>query len=196
MAPVTTATLNPGAPNGKNSWYTTDVAVSISVNASELGGALTTEYQVNDGAWIAYNGSIPAFGEGTYKFAYRSKDQAGNVEQLKSVEFKIDKTAPELTVQLDQTTIWPGNHKMVTVNAALNSSDAASGVESAVLTSITSSQPDSGLGDIEADFGTAATSFSLRAEQICIYTITYTATDKAGNITVESVIVTVPHDQS
>ena len=69
-------------------------------------------------------GSIPAFGEGTYKLGYRSKDQAGNAEHLKTVEFKVDKTAPTLTVQLDKTTIWPANHKMVTVNAVLSSSNA------------------------------------------------------------------------
>ena len=107
IAPVTAATLSPAAPNGKNSWYTTDVTVSLSVSANVYGGAVTTEYQVNDGAWITYTGSIPAFGEGTYKFGYRSKDQAGNVEQLKTVEFKVDKTAPTLSVQLDKTSIWP-----------------------------------------------------------------------------------------
>ena len=96
IAPVTTATLNPAAPNGKNSWYTMDVTVSLSVYASVYGGAVTTEYQVNDGAWITYTGSIPAFGEGTYKLGYRSKDQAGNVEHLKTIEFKVDKTAPSL----------------------------------------------------------------------------------------------------
>ena len=196
IAPVTAATLSPAAPNGKNSWYTTDVTVSLSVTASVYGGAVTTEYQVNDGAWITYNGSIPAFGEGTYKVGYRSKDQAGNVEQLKTVEFKVDKMAPALSVQLDKTSIWPADHKMVTINATLNSSDATSGVESVVLTSITSNKPDSGQGDIQADFGTAATSFNLRAEKDRIYTITYTATDKAGNKTVVTATVTVPHDQS
>ncbi|MDQ0900808.1 OmpL47-type beta-barrel domain-containing protein [Paenibacillus sp. V4I7] len=196
IAPVTAATLSPTAPNGKNSWYTTDVTVSLSVSANVYGGAVTTEYQVNDGAWITYTGSIPAFGEGTHKVGYRSTDQASNVEQLKTVEFKVDKTEPSLIVQLDKTSIWPAEHKMVTINVILNSSDATSGVESVVLTSITSNQPDSGQGDIQANFGTAATSFSLRAEKSRIYMITYTATDKAGNKTVTSVTVTVPHDQS
>ena len=59
----------------------------------------------------------------TYKFGYRSKDQAGNVEELKTVEFKVDKTAPALSVQLDKTSIWPTNHKMVTINATVNPSD-------------------------------------------------------------------------
>lgn len=196
LAPVTTATLSPAAPNGKNSWYTTDVTISLSVSASVYGGSITTEYQVNDGEWIVYTGSIPAFGDGTYKLGYCSKDQAGNVEHLKTIEFQVDKTAPVLTVHLDKTSIWPANHKMVTINATLNSSDTTSGVESVVLTSITSNQPNSDPSDIQANFGTAATSFSLRTEKSRIYTITYTATDKAGNKTVTTATVTVPHDQS
>ncbi|NOU73070.1 DNRLRE domain-containing protein [Paenibacillus sp. LMG 31458] len=196
IAPITVATLSPASPNGKNSWYTTDITVNLTVSASVYGGAVATEYQVNDGAWTTYTGFIPAVGEGTYKLGYRSKDQAGNVEHLKTVEFKVDKTAPSLTIGLDKTSIWPANHKMVTIHATLNSSDATSGVESVVLTSITSNQPDSGQGDIQANFGTAATSFILRAEKSRIYTITYTATDKAGNKTATSVTVTVPHDQS
>ena len=95
--------------------------------------------------------AILAFGDGTYKLGYRSKDQAGNVEDLRTVEFKVDKLAPALSVQLDKTSIWPANHEMVTINAKLDASDATSGVESVVLTSITSNQPDSGQGDIQAN---------------------------------------------
>ncbi|MCA0755062.1 discoidin domain-containing protein [Paenibacillus sp. N4] len=196
-APVTTAALSPAQPTGKNSWYTTDVTVSLSVSADPAGGAVITEYQVNDGEWMVYTGSIPSFGDGVYKLSYRSKDAAGNVEQLKTIEFKVDKTAPALSVQLDKTMIWPPNHKMVPINATLLSSDDGSGIESVVLTSITSNLPDSGRGgDIQADFGTAATSFSVRAERGSIYTITYTVTDKAGNKTVVTATVTVTHDQS
>jgi alpha-glucosidase (family GH31 glycosyl hydrolase)/uncharacterized protein YjdB len=195
IAPVSVASLSPAAPNGSNGWYTSDVTVSISVSDNVYGVA-KTEYQVNNGSWITYTGSIPAFGEGNYKVDYRSTDLAGNVEPIKTIEFKIDKTTPILTVQLDKTSIWPANHKMVTINATLNSSDAASGVESVVLTSITSNKPDSGQGDIGANIGTATTTFSLRAEKGHDYIITYTATDKAGNQKVTSVTVTVPHDQS
>jgi hypothetical protein len=196
IAPITTASLSPATPNGKNSWYLADVTVSLSVYASVYGGAVTTEYQVNDGDWMIYTGSIPAFGEGAYKLGYRSTDEAGNLEQLKTINFKVDKSAPVLSVQLDKTSIWPPNHTMVPIHATLLSNDDGSGVESVVLTSITSNRPDSGKGDILANFGTAATSFSVRAERGNIYTITYTATDKAGNKTPVSVTVTVPHDQS
>ncbi len=199
-APLSIATVSPAAPNGSNGWYTSDVTVSLAVY-DDLSVVLSTEYQVNNGAWITYTGSIPTFGDGVYQVSYRSTDQAGNVEQTQSVQFKVDKTAPLLTVQLDKTSIWPANKNMVLVNATLNSSDAASGIASVVLTSITSNEQDIDPSDIQADLGTPATSFSLRAERLGngtgrIYTITYTAIDNAGNQTVTSVTVTVPHDQS
>ncbi|WP_158082111.1 OmpL47-type beta-barrel domain-containing protein [Paenibacillus ferrarius] len=199
--PVSITSVSPAAPNGSNGWYTSDVTVGLAVY-DNLSGVASTEYQVNDGAWTAYAGSIPAFGEGVHKVNYRSTDQAGNVEKTQTIEFKVDKTAPILNVQLDKMSLWPPNHKMVTVHAQLNSSDAGSGVASMELTSITSNEPDSGQGDIGANFGTAATSFNLRADRSGsgtggrIYTITYTIADNAGNKWITSKTVTVPHDQS
>ncbi|MGN7764168.1 OmpL47-type beta-barrel domain-containing protein [Paenibacillus sp. 22594] len=199
-APVTTASLGSASP-AESGWYTSEVTVSLAAS-DNVSGVSKTEYQINNGDWTPYTGSIPAFGEGIYTVGYRSTDQAGNVEPIKTLELKIDKTAPALTVQLDTTTLWPANHKMVTIHAALNPGDATSGVESVILTSITINEPDSGQGDIQASVGTAATSFSLRAEKGKdkavgrIYTITYTITDKAGNKETSSVTVRVPHDQS
>jgi large repetitive protein len=193
--PVTAASLNPAAPNGSEGWYTTDVSLSLTVVENAGGGAVVTEYQVNGGAWITASGSI-AFGDGVYSIAYRSKDEAGNVEQARTVQFSVDKTAPALSVALDQSTVWPPNHKMVTINARLPASDAGSGLGSVILTSVTSNMPDSGAGDIAANIGTGATSFAVRAEKDHVYTVTYTATDKAGNKTARSATVTVPHDES
>ncbi|NOU85883.1 hypothetical protein GC102_08865 [Paenibacillus sp. LMG 31460] len=198
-APISSASVSTVTPDGSNGWYTSEVTVSIAVY-DQISGVAKTEYQVNNGAWITYTGSIPAFVEGTYKVGYRSTDQAGNVEQVKTIEFKIDQTAPLVTVQLDKTSLWPPNHEMVTVHAAVYASDAASGVASLVLTSITSNEPDSGQGDIEANIGTPATSFQLRAERLGngtgrIYTITYRITDNAGNKSTSISTVRVPHNQ-
>lgn len=113
-APVSVATVSSAAPNGSNGWYTSDVTISMSVY-DKLSGVAKTEYQVNNWVWITSTGSIPAFDEGIYKVNYRSTDIAGNVEQIQSIAFKIDKTAALLTVQLDKTSIWPANHKMVVV---------------------------------------------------------------------------------
>ena len=196
VVPITIAALDPASPNGKNTWYTTAVSMTLAVSPGAYGGAVTTEYQVNDGAWTASTGDPVKFGEGSYKLGFRSRDQAGNVEQVKAIEFKIDKTAPTLSVALDKTEIWPPNHMMVPVTATLTAADAGSGVDSLILTNITSNKPDSGKGDVQAEFGTAATTFSVRAEKDSVYTVTYTATDKAGNKTARTATVSVPHDQA
>ncbi|MDB5084159.1 MAG: hypothetical protein JWN30_1045 [Bacilli bacterium] len=197
--PVTSASVSPSMPNGSNGWYTSDVIINVAAT-DNLSSVARTEYRVNNGTWVTYTGSIPSFGEGVYQVAYRSTDQAGNVEQMKSIGFKIDETAPELTVQLDKTVIWPPDNKMKTIKAMLNASDDTSGVASIVLTSITSNEPDSGQGDIQANFGSTDTSFSLRAARLGtgtgrFYTITYMVTDNAGNTSTAISTVSVPHNQ-
>ena len=49
---------------------------------------------------------------------------------------------------------------------------------------------------IQAVFGTAATSFSVRAEKDSVYTVTCVASDKAVNKTAKTATITMPHDQS
>ncbi|HYY99628.1 MAG TPA: hypothetical protein VE642_13595, partial [Pyrinomonadaceae bacterium] len=73
--------------------------------------------------------------------------------------------------------------------------------------SITSSEPDDGLGDGDAPndiqgaaFGADDREFLLRAERSGkgsgrVYTVTYRARDAAGNTTTVSTQVSVPHDR-
>lgn len=75
------------------------------------------------------------------------------------------------------------------------------------LVSIVSNEPDAGLGDGDqphdvqgAAVGTDDRAFFLRAERAGrghgrVYTITYRATDAAGNQTLATATVTVPHDR-
>ncbi|WP_379342413.1 discoidin domain-containing protein [Paenibacillus sp. GCM10027629] len=175
----------------------TDVVVTINYPDD----VAMKEYKVGDnGEWTPYTNPI-VLSDNNIVYA-RGKDAAGNVSNITSYEVSnIDKTAPTLTIQLDQTSLWPANHKMATVHATLDSIDAESGVVSVMLTSITSNEPDSGEGDVQARIGTEDTSFQLRAERLGqgsgrIYTITYTVTDKAGNKAVATATVTVTHDQS
>jgi len=142
---------------------------------------------------VNQNGIVTAVGDGTASVT--AAVYTGGITLTGSVAFNVDATAPALSIQLNKTEIWPANHKMVTVNAVLTASDA-SGIESVILTSITSNLPLLAASDIQANTGTSATSFSLRAEKGRIYTITYTATDNAGNKTVSSVVIKVPHNQS
>lgn len=139
-------------------------------------------------------------------FTFEFVDAAGNKGSVTAKMSNIDKVAPKLSVVLDQPVLKVPNHKMVTIHATLNYSDEESGIQSVKLDSITSNEPDSGLdngdqpNDIQnASFGTEDTSLDLRAERSGtgtgrVYTITYTATDKAGNSTTQIATVTVPHD--
>lgn len=97
---------------------------------------------------------------------------------------------------------------MVDLTTSVAATDAGSGVVSVVLTSATSSEPDEGLGD--GDFpndiqgftvGTNDTTGQVRAERSGLgtgrtYSLTYSATDAAGNTsTCSAAIAVVPHDQ-
>ena len=119
-----------------------------------------------------------------------------------------DTTAPSLTVTLSPNALWPPNHRLVQVTATVVASDSCDPNPAVVLLSITSNEPDDGLGDgdqpndIQAvgggpiPFGTDVQSFLLRAERSGmgtgrIYTITYMARDASGNQSLASAQVSV-----
>ena len=113
-----------------------------------------------------------------------------------------DAVPPTVNVQVTPDTLWPPNHKYVTVNATVDVFDAT-GDTTVTLVSVTSNEPDNGDDDgntvndivIVDDFA-----FNLRAERSGIgsgrfYTITYQVTDACGNSTVATATVTVPYNQ-
>ncbi|MEH7117167.1 PKD domain-containing protein [Neobacillus vireti] len=205
--PVTAASVTPGPPDGENGWYTKDVTVELSA-ADEQSGLNKTEYRIDGSEWLPYGTPLHLSSEGVHTIEYRSTDNAGNTEDAKTLQIKIDKTAPELTLKLNQGSLWPPNHKMVTIKVTPEWKDALSGIQSIVLTSIMSNELPDGSGDghtaqdiQNAAYGTADFEFDLRAERSGggtgrIYTITYTITDKAGNARKVSTAVAVAHDQS
>ncbi|SEN69737.1 TolB family protein [Lihuaxuella thermophila] len=199
--PVTTHSLTPSLPNS-NGWYKSNVSISLSATDNES-GVSKTEYRINGGAWTSYSEPFVLSNEGTNTVEYRSTDQAGNIEQTKSIQVKIDKTAPVLNVQLNRTILRPANHRLFPIRAQVSVSDATSGSVSWALTSIISNQPDTSsdpldqANDIQgAQLNTADTTFYLRAESWKgrgrVYIITYTATDLAGNKTRTTQKVFVP----
>ena len=188
----------------KDSWYNSDVALKLE-SSDSLSGVAKTQYKVNDGDWITYNNGINVSNEGINKVQYRSIDNAGNVEETKSIEVKIDKTAPTLNVSFDQSVITDRNHQLVPIKALVKADDNLSGVASYELVSIVSNQPDNGKGDGNtiqdiqgAEFGTSDTDFLVRAERSGsgdrVYTVTYKATDNAGNSVITSQNIVVKHD--
>ncbi|CAM3341936.1 cadherin-like beta sandwich domain-containing protein [Paenibacillus lupini] len=199
LVDTTAPSTSDNAPSG---WVNHDVTVNLTTSDNVSGVAAT--YYTLDGGAKQEGTSLHVIEDGVHTLVYWSEDHKGNVEVAHSVSIQIDKTAPALKVTLDKTELWPANHKLVNVNAVVEGTDPTSGIASVVLTSITSNETLAAGKDADiqsADYGTLDQSFSLRAERSGgvegrTYTITYTVTDKAGNVTNKSVTVVVPHDQS
>jgi endonuclease/exonuclease/phosphatase family metal-dependent hydrolase len=132
------------------------------------------------------------------EFADQASDHDPQVANL-----CVDATPPELTVSVSPDKLWPANHQYVPVKAAVSLSDNADPNPTLSLVSVTSSEPDNGLGDGDEPNDIVVMDnfkFKLRAERSGtgagrLYTITYQAADACGNSTTASVSVTVPHDQ-
>lgn len=128
-------------------------------------------------------------------------DLAGNSASATVSGINIDKTPPTVTCSASPNVLWPPNNKLVPVNVSVTVADSLSGSAGFSLVSITSSEPDSGQGDIsEFTTGAASTSGQLRAERLGsgtgrIYTFTYSGADRAGNAASCTTTVIVPHDQ-
>jgi dipeptidyl aminopeptidase/acylaminoacyl peptidase len=119
----------------------------------------------------------------------------------------VDTTPPQLTVVLSPNVLWPPNHRLVEVRANVQVSDDLDPNPTVVLVSITSNEPDNGLGDGDtandiqgATLGTDDRLFLLRAERSPqgggrVYSVTYRATDATGNATLVTQTVSVPKSQ-
>jgi choice-of-anchor C domain-containing protein len=175
-------------------WSNTDVTVSF-VCSDSLSGVASCPAPVTVRA------------EGISTVTGTATDNAGNSAST-SMTVRIDKTAPVLACSVTPNVIWSPNHKLVTVTAGVNVSDGSgSGAAGFKLVSVTSNEPDNGLGDGDTAndiqgwaLGTADTSGQVRAERSGngdgrIYTIRYSSADAAGNIGACGVTVVVPHDR-
>src|SRR3989449_579030 len=144
--------------------------------------------------------------DGRHTFAVRAVDAAGNADSSPATRaWVVDSTPPVLSVTASPRILWPPDHRMVEVILTVAARDNLGAVR-VVLVSATSSEPDNGVGDGDTtndiqstEVGTLDTRVLLRAERSGvgpgrIYTLTYQATDLAGNTTTASVTIVVPHD--
>jgi hypothetical protein len=121
--------------------------------------------------------------------------------------YVADATPPTLTLSATPNLLWPPDHRLVEVTVDVTATDDQDPSPRVELISVTSNQPDDGTGDGAtegdvqgADLGTDDRQMQLRAERDGsgddrVYTLTYRATDAAGNAAEASVEVVVPHDR-
>jgi hypothetical protein len=219
-APSTTIALDPTEPNGQNGWYTSAVGLKVSASDGTGGGSGVAETRCVldpqsvptsfDGLpsdpscpYLVSGASVSA--DGLHTLYAASIDEEGNKEPIVSKGFKIDKTPPSVSCSVSPSKLSTSanNHKLVTITATVTVSDSGgSGDGGFKLLSVTSNQPQSGLGkdDVPNDIqgwsiGSADPNGQLRAERYGkdrIYTLTYQGEDKAGNKKTCSATVTVP----
>ena len=120
----------------------------------------------------------------------------------------VDTIAPELTLSISPTQLWPPNHKLADINASIVASDVCDPNPIVQLDAVTSNEPDDATGDghtrndiQRAAFGTDDRGFQVRAERNGdgsgrVYTATYTAMDGSGNTARRQAAVTVAENLS
>ena len=115
---------------GDNGWYVSVVTVTL-VATDEGSGVESTWYRLDSGDWNIYiNIPFEVCEEGNHTVEYNSTDNAGNTESTNVSSFKIDKTAPETSCELDPSEPDGENDWCVSdVEVTLTATDDSSGVE-------------------------------------------------------------------
>lgn len=210
LPPITSHELS--GVEGNAGWWVSDVTVTLSAAddtnlTTEVSGVDLTKYRINGGEWTVYSAPFVIHEDGVHVVDFYSVDVTGNEEETNSIEIKVDQTPPEITtLAVAPEVLWPPNHELVEVSITVAAEDTVDPSPTIELVGVESNEPDDGRGDGHttddiqgAEIGTLDTSVLLRAERGGggtgrIYTITYRATDEAGNSSEQSVSVTVPHD--
>jgi hypothetical protein len=151
---------------------------------------------------------LPSLGLGSHTITLTVNDGI-NEPVSKSIPIEIiDTTAPTLSPEPNISILWPPNHKMVDITINTNANDD-SGLPPTLSATVTSNEPQDGLGDGDAapdwtepviDQNTGIITLQLRSERSGsgdgrIYTISITATDSSNNSSTANVEIIVPHNK-
>ena len=173
-APVSTATINPAAPNGSNGWYTSDVTISLNATDNVTGAAMT-EYSLNGGTtWQTYTAPVTVSQDGQHTVSYRSTDNAGNVEAAKTISFNLDSTAPEITIM---NLVYGNYNDSLDVTPVITLDDSLSGVD-ASKTTVT----------LDGNAVQQGATIPLYTLPLGSHTFLVTASDLAGNTSSKKIV--------
>jgi hypothetical protein len=207
IPPHTTAQATP--PPNANGWNNTNVQVTLTAQDNPGGIVKQIEYSLT-GAQMAASQvvtgnttTISLVNEGLTTIHFFATDVAGNGESSQSLTVKIDKTRPVISGMPVGCSLWPPNHKLVTVGT-VTASDALSGLApgSFQVTGTSNEGP----GDpqspdiVVTPNGSGGFVVQLRADRSGnsndrVYNLTATASDLAGNTATATANCTVPHDK-
>jgi hypothetical protein len=150
------------------------------------------------------NDAPPLFPVGTTPVSFTATDDSGNADSCSADVTVEDSVPPTIAVSVSPTELWPPNHKLATITASVVLADVCDPNVAFELVSVTSDEPDNGLGDGDttgdvqgAALGTPDLSFELRAERSGkgdgrVYTVVYRAFDMSGNSAQAAAQVVVP----
>lgn len=133
IAPTTTAELT--SDKGEDNWYRSDVGIHLLPQDNEGGlGIEYTVYRIGSSEdWQKYTTPLSFSDQGHYKIDFYSVDKDENIEEVKSIEFNIDKTLPVITAELktlDGQPYSPSSWTNKDVVISFSCTDALSGVSS------------------------------------------------------------------
>jgi len=167
-----------------------------------LGSATATD--TCDGSLPPVGNDAPAlFPLGPTPVTWSVRDASNNLGTATQTVTIVDTTPPKIEVKLSPTVLWSPDHKLVPINATITVEDKCDPKPTYKLLSVTSNEPDNGLGDGDTPkdvlIGTDGT-FMVRAERSGsgtgrIYTVIYEARDATGNASTGQATVVVPKSQ-
>jgi len=212
VEPVTTAAVTP--PPNANGWN--QAAVNVSLEATDQASGLNDtpagwvdqlQYSLagaQTGTETVVPGHFASFGvaaQGVTTVTYSATDAAGNEEGSRTLEVKIDATAPVLSgLPSEDCTLWPPNHTLQQV-AVLSASDAVSGIAPGSFeVHAASNEPLDPSDVVVTEDAEGRLVVELRAERSGgskagrVYDLSVNARDLAGNAVSGTARCTVPHD--
>lgn len=166
------------------------------------GDALTFRWTTLSGTVVATTARVtlqqPVGTIQTYRLTVSDGTPTGTSTATTIVKVR-DTAPPDLRVTFAPAVLWPPNGKFVPIQATVAALDRCDAFPKVTLVSITSNEP-APLFVQGAAFFTDDRTFALRAERDGggsgrVYTVTYRATDNAGNWVDKAATVRVPHDQ-
>ncbi len=121
--PMTTAKII--GTKGNENWYTSDVSIELTAS-DEASGIADTKYSLNNEPYQKYTDPINIKTEGINTLTFYSEDNAGNKENAKELEVKIDKTPPDTLLYITGTRGSEDWYR-TNVQVAFNATDENSG---------------------------------------------------------------------